>query len=342
MDLGSKIFIVGHSGLIGSAIYRKLQTLGYGRLLLRRPDDLDLTRQEAVEELFGWEQPDYVFLATASAAGAVADSSSSADLLYQDLATELNIMSTAYRAGTKRLLFLGSSTIYPRLSEPLRETSFLPGHLGIRERAYAIAKMAGVELCNTYNRDHGCRFLAVMPSNSHGSGHSYELHNSDLIPSMILAMHQAKITGQHEMVLENPANLRRGFLYSDELADACVSLMNLPDPDFDALVSSPSGPLINIGCEEDFTMRQLAEMVAEVVKFKGKVLFAGSNPDDRSPEVSNLMPIETFRWRSPTSFKDRLRRAYRDLLLHTDASEWAPSDDLQLFDAQEKAIERIS
>jgi GDP-L-fucose synthase len=312
MQLQAKIYIVGHTGLVGSAIRRRLETLGYGRLLLRTPNDLDLTRQHAVEDFFSWERPDYVFLAATGVGDAFADVSSPADVLYQNLAIEVNLITSAYQAGVKRLLFLGSSCIYPRLTpQHLQEMRLPSEQLESRDRAHAITKLAGVELCAAYNREHGCRYLSVMPSNLYGRGHSYDLHNSQLIPAMIFKIHQAKVTGERKVVLQEPGNQRRGFLYSDDLADACVSLMNLDEPAFDSLLSGSSGPLIGVGGEEDFTMRELAELVAEVVTYRGELLFDISEPDGNTQRLADPDKIETLRWRSQISFKERLRLAYK-------------------------------
>lgn len=331
MDLGSKIFISGHAGLVGSAIRRRLETLGYKQLLLRTPDELDLTRQEVVEELFAWERPDYVFLADGNRRNSVARSLSYGDSLYQSLATEFNVISIAQQAGTKRLLFLGASCIYPQwVHQDIAEACARFGQMNETDRRQAVAKLAGVELCDAYNRQRGCRFLAVIPSNPNGRGHTYDLHHSNLIPSMMAKLHQAKLAGQPTAVFAGPGNLRRGFLYTDELANACVSLMNLNDGDFAALLSSPSGPLVNVDCEEDLTARELAELIADVVMFKGEVCFEASDSDN-PPEYCPNSRMQTLNWPSTTRLKERLYQAYRDFSSQGEKTEWesSPSPFLQ-------------
>lgn len=280
MQQGSKIYIVGHTGLVGSAIRRRLEALGFGQLVLRMHNDLDLTRQQAVEEFFGWERLDYVFLAPANVEGPIANNPCPADLLYQNLAIQSNLISSAYQAGVKRLLFLDSSCVHPYLMpQPVHEEGFLPGQLESANRARAIVKVAGLEMCNAYNRQHGCRFLAVTPPNLYGCRDTYDAHNFRAIPAMILKMHRAKVNGEREVVLGGSGDSRREFLYTDDLADACIFLMGLHDRDFGFLVSGRSGPLINIGGEGDLTVRELAELIAEVVMFRGKLRFDVNKPD---------------------------------------------------------------
>ena len=327
MELGSKIFVAGHTGLVGSAIRRRLETLGYGRLLLRTSDELDLTRQEGVEEFFSWERPDYIFLA-ATYTGEVTNSCSSADLLYQGLATEFNIITSAHQSGAKRLLFLGTTCFYPRwIQKSFDEASHLFGQMESINRMHDIARTTGIELCDAYNREHGCRFLAVTASNQYGSSRAFDLNNSHLIPEMILKLHHAKVSGEYEVLLPGSANMRRGFLYSDDLANACVSLMNLNNHEFESLVSTPSGPVISIGCEEEFTVRELAQLVADVVMFRGRLRFDTSDPDDDSRILLDVPREKTLRWHSQTSLKERLQQAYKDFMLQTQETECESSDN---------------
>ena len=321
MNLGSKIFVSGHTGLVGSAIRRRLETLGYKQLLLRTPNELDLTRQEAVEELFSWEHPDYVFLADGIACDSVEGPLSYGDLLYRSLATEFNVISSAQQAGVKRFLFLGASCIYPRwVHQHLDEARAWLGEMNQMDRRQTVAKLAGVELCNAYNRQHGSRFLAVIPSNPNGRGHTYDLHQSDLIPSMMATLHQAKLAGRPSVVFSGPGNLRRGFLYTDELANACVSLMNLNDRDFATLLSSPSGSLVNVDCEEDLTARELAELIADAVMFKGQVRFEETDLGTGSEHCPNSR-LQTLSWSSQNRLKERLRHAYRDFSSQDEMAE---------------------
>ena len=339
MDLNSKIFITGHTYLVGSAIRRRLEILGYSHLLLRTPDELDLTRQDAVEELFSWERPDYVFLTTANSGDSVEGNSSPAESLYQSLTTEFNIIASAYQAGAKRLLFLGTSCIYPQWARQLLDDAhLLTGQMDDTNRVHTISKITGVELCRAYNRQHGCRFLAVMPGNYYGRGHAYDLHHSSVIPAMIVKLHHAKLNGESSVVLPGAGNLRRGFLYSDDLANACISLINLNDSDFATLLSNPSGPLINVDCEEDLTIRELAELAAEVVMFKGELHFERDDSDDNAPKSGNASRSQTLRWRSGTSLKERLRQAYSDFLSQTAGTERGWYDSLSLLDNHETTL----
>jgi GDP-L-fucose synthase len=322
MQQGSKIYIVGHTGLVGSAIRRRLEALGYGQLVLRTHSDLDLTRQQAVEEFFGWERLDYVFLAPANVEGPIANNPCPADLLYRNLAIESNIISGAYQAGVKRLLFLDSSCVYPYLiAQPGHEEGPLSGQLESANRARAIVKIAGMEMCNAYNRQHGCRFLAVTPPNLYGCGDTYDAHNSRTVPAMLLNMHRAKVNGEREVVLWGSGDPRREFLYSDDLADVCIFLMGLHDRDFDFLVSSRSGPLINIGGEGDLTVRELAELVAEVVMFRGKLRFDVNKPDGIPGKRFDVARTAIVRSRPQMNIKEGLQWTYNDFLSQTRATK---------------------
>lgn len=332
MDLDSKIFVAGHLSIVGSSIRRRLEILGYSRLLLRTSDELDPTRQDAVEELFSWERPDYVFLAAPpNISDSIEGASSFADSLYTSLASEFNIINSAHQAGVKRLLFLGTSCVYPRWSQQvLAEATPLFTQVNGTNRTHLITKLAGVELCNAYNRQHGCRFLAVVPNNNGGRGHTYDMQHSDLIPAMIVKLHRAKLTGKPKVVLPGSGNLRRGFLFSNDFANACVSVMNLNDDDFAALSLNPSGPLINVECEQDVTTRELAQLIAEIVKFKGEVLFEGNDLESDPQDSLNTGRAETLRWHSQTTLREKVKETYRDFLSQTGTTEWELSGTVSL------------
>jgi GDP-L-fucose synthase len=319
MQEGSKIYIAGHRGLVGSAIRHKLESFGYKRLVLRTNSDLDLTRQQAVEEFFAWESVDYVFLASATVGSAARGESCPADMLYRDLAIESNIISSARQAGVKRLLYVDSSCIYPY---PIPQSANGEGSL-VRQwedanRARAIARIAGIEMCNAFNSQHGCRYLAVAPPSLYGIRDNYGSYNSNAIPAMIREMHVAKMNGQPEVVLREAAEARREFLYSDDLANACICLMSLPDLDFDVLVSGRSGPLINIGSEHDLSIRDLAELVAEAVMFPGKVRFDTNQPH-AIPHGCSDVRTATLRPCPQMDIKEGLQWAYNDFLFRTRA-----------------------
>lgn len=317
MHLGSKIYIAGHTGMVGSAIRRRLEALGYSRLSLRTCSDLDLTRQQAVEEFFGWGRFDYVFIARSNGGAPTVDNSFPANLLYQNLAIESNIISSAYQAGVKRLLFVGSGCIVPRFTLHAQEKGAGSRGVDYASRTYAIAKAARIEMCNAYNQLDGCRFLGVVPPNLYGCRDTYDAHNLRLIPAMMLKMHWAKVNGEQDIVLCGAGDVRQDILFSDDLADICISLMNLDDPDFDFLVSRRTRPLIHIGGENDLTARQLAEIVAEVVMFRGKVRFDVETEDNTNRRPHDLDRNAVLRSRPQIDVKEGLHWVYEDFLSHT-------------------------
>lgn len=277
MDLGSKIYVAGHTGLVGSAIRRRLEALGYSRLALRTCNDLDLTRQQAVEEFFGWERFDYVFLAPTNGGVPTANHPSPTDFLYQNLATQSNIFSSAYQAGVKRLIFVDSSCVSSPLIPYVQEKEAGSRSVDHARRSDAIVKMAGIEMCDAYNRLDGCRFLGVVPPSLYGCLDTYDARDLRLIPAMIFRMHWAKRNREREVVLPGTGDARREFLFSDDLADICISLMNLDDRGFESLVSHRTGPIVHVGGENNLTVRELAELIAEVVMFRGNVRFDVTN-----------------------------------------------------------------
>jgi len=280
MNKNAKIYVAGHRGLVGSAIVRALQQRGYTNLLLRTHAELDLTEQSAVRSFMAEEKPEYVFLAAAKVGGIQANNSYPAEFIHSNLAVQTDVIHESWRVGVKRLLFLGSSCIYLRnCPQPIRESYLLTGPLEATNRPYALAKIAGIEMCWSYNRQYGTRFIAAMPTNLYGPGDNYDLATSHVLPALIRKMHEAKVRGDKEVVIWGTGSPRREFLCSDDMADASVHLMLLPEERFSELLLEDEPPLVNIGCGEDLTIRAVAEAVAKTVGFTGHLTFDASKPD---------------------------------------------------------------
>ncbi len=318
MNLGTRIYVAGHQGLVGSALVRQLRAVGHVNLLLRTHGELDLTNQSAVKEFFSRECPEYVFLAAAKVGGILANSTYPAEFIYQNLLIQTHVVHEAYRTGVKRLLFLGSSCIYPRdAPQPMKEEYLLTGSLEPTNRAYAVAKIAGIEMCWSYNRQYGTHFLAVMPSNLYGPGDRYDLHDSHVIPALIQKMHAAKVGGANQVVVWGTGSPRREFLLSDDAAYACVFLMNLSDENMDAILANGRFlPVVNIGCGEDATVRELAELIADVVGFKGELVFDASQPDGTPRKLLDISHLTRMGWKPSTVLRQGLIITYRDFLEH--------------------------
>jgi GDP-L-fucose synthase len=319
MESTEKIFVAGHRGLVGSAIRRELERQGYRNLLLKSHADVDLTDKSATLGFFERERPDHVFLAAARVGGIVANDTYPADFIRENLEIQTNVIDAAWRSGVKRLLFLGSSCIYPKLCpQPIREEYLLTGPLEPTNRAYALAKIAGIEMCWSYNRQYGTQFLAAMPTNLYGPNDNFDLKNSHVLPALIRKAAEARATGQKSITVWGTGTPRRELLYSDDLAQACVFLMNLPDADFNRLMSAEEPPLINIGTGEDLTIRELAELVCKVVGFQGELVFDTSRPDGTPRKLLDVARINALGWRAQTGLEEGIRRTYetvRDLFL---------------------------
>lgn len=319
MESTEKIFVAGHRGLVGSAIRRELERQGYRNLLLKSHADVDLTDKSATLGFFERERPDHVFLAAARVGGIVANDTYPADFIRENLEIQTNVIDAAWRSGVKRLLFLGSSCIYPKLCpQPIREEYLLTGPLEPTNRAYALAKIAGIEMCWSYNRQYGTQFLAAMPTNLYGPNDNFDLKNSHVLPALIRKAAEARATGQKSITVWGTGTPRRELLYSDDLAQACVFLMNLPDADFNRLMSAEEPPLINIGTGEDLTIRELAELVCKVVGFEGELVFDASRPDGTPRKLLDVARINALGWRAQTGLEEGIRRTYetvRDLFL---------------------------
>jgi GDP-L-fucose synthase len=328
MDLSAKIYVAGHTGLVGSALVHRLLELGYENLALRTHRELDLTDAAAVESFFARVQPEYVFLAAAKVGGILANQSFPADFICENLRIQTNVIHECWRSGVRRLLFLGSSCIYPKLAaQPLTEDSLLSGPLEPTNRSYAVAKIAGVEMCWACNRQHGTQFLAAMPANLYGPGDNYHPANSHLIPALIRKMHQAKVSGAHEVVVWGSGTPRREFLYSRDAADACIFLMRLPEARFAELVASHENPpLVNLGCGKDMSVREIAELVAQVVGAGQHLVFDPTKPDGTPRKLLDTARLSGLGWKPQTSLRDGLRLTYEDFCsrISTTEKEYSP------------------
>ena len=312
MNKSSKIYIAGHRGLAGSAIMRELQRQGYANLVTRTHAELDLEDAAATQRFFEQEKPEVVFLAAAKVGGILANNSYPADFLMSNLLIEANICRAAHRTQVKRLIFLGSSCIYPRdCPQPIREEYLLTGPLEATNRPYALAKIAGIEMCWSYNRQYGMKWLAAMPTNLYGPGDNYDLNNSHVLPALIRKMHEAKMSGADEVVLWGSGKPKREFLYVDDLANALVYLATLDDKRYDTLVAPSQCPLINVGTGTDLTIRELAETVAGVVGYQGKFVQDTTKPDGTMRKVMDVSKINGMGWQAATSLKDGIHLTYK-------------------------------
>ena len=320
MQRGARIYVAGHTGLAGSAILRALERAGYSNLVLRRHAELELIDARAVADFFQSERPEYVFLAAARVGGILANHSYPAEFIRENLAVQLNVIHEAWRAGVKRLLFLGSSCIYPRdCPQPMKEEYFLSGPLEPTNRAYALAKIAGVEMCWSYNRQHGARFLAAMPTNLYGPGDHYDLRNSHVLPALIRKIHDAKQGGARQVTLWGSGRPRREFLLSDDMAEACMFLMRLPEAGFDHLVAPAQAPLINIGAGKDLTVAELASLIAEAVGFDGRFVYDATKPDGTPRKLLDVSRMAALGWQPRIDLRKGIALAYEDFVLQNRA-----------------------
>jgi GDP-L-fucose synthase len=311
MEKGSRIFVAGHRGLVGSAIVRGLEAAGYENLLLRSRAELDLTDQRAVSEFFASERPEFVFLAAAKVGGILANDTYPADFIRENLVMQTNIIEASRQAGVKRLLFLGSSCIYPKLApQPMPESCLLTGPLEPTNRAYALAKIAGIEMCWAYNRQYGTQYLAAMPTNLYGPGDNFDLNTSHVLPALMRKTADAVKLGEKTVTVWGSGTPRRELLYSDDVAEACLFLMNLDEEKFATLLVEDAPPLINIGTGEDVTIRELAETVARVLGFTGELVFDSSKPDGTPRKLMDVTRLHGLGWRHRTELEEGIARTW--------------------------------
>ena len=311
MKIDSKIYIAGHRGLVGSAIVRQLEALGFSNLLLRTHAELDLVDQAQVKAFFASEKPEYVFLAAAKVGGIHANNTYPAEFIYQNLMIESNIVDAAYRNGVSRLLFLGSSCIYPRaVAQPMREDALLTGVLEPTNEPYALAKIAGIKLCESYNRQYGTDYRSVMPTNLYGQGDNFHPENSHVIPAVMRRFHEAKLRGDAQVVVWGSGKPMREFLHVDDMAAACIHVMNLDKETYQAN-TQPMLSHINVGTGEDCTIREMAETVKKVVGFEGELVFDTTKPDGTMRKLMDVSRLASLGWTSSISLEEGLHKTYR-------------------------------
>lgn len=301
MDKNSKIYVAGHSGLVGSAIIRKLKENGFNNLVFRSSKELDLRNHDGVKKFLETEKPEYLFLAAAKVGGIIANSTRPAEFIYDNLLIEANIINAAYKTGVKKLLFLGSSCIYPRLApQPVKEEYLLTGELEPTNRAYAIAKIAGLELCRSYNQQYDTNYIVAMPSNLYGPHDNFDLQSSHVLPALIRKFHEAKINGKPNVVVLGTGAAVREFLYIDDLAEACLFLM----------LSYNKSQIINIGTGEGISIKDLALLIKEIVGFTGDLEFDTTKPDGTPIKVNDVSKIKSLGWQPTVSLQEGIEKTY--------------------------------
>ncbi len=323
MNSDSKIYVAGHKGLVGSSIIKRLIKEGYHNLITRSLDELDLTRQLEVETFFKEEQPEYVFLAAAKVGGILANNTYPAEFIYQNIAIQNNIIHSAWNVGVKRLLFLGSSCIYPKeCPQPMKEEYLLTGPLEETNEPYAIAKIAGIKTCQSYNRQYGTHYVAVMPTNLFGPNDNFDLEKSHVLPALLRKFHEAKVKyaeeGQRQAVeIWGTGKPRREFLYVRDLSDACLHIMNLDTAIYESILEGGQTPLINIGYGQDITIRELASLIQEVVGFEGDIRFEPSKPDGTMQKLLDNSKIRKLGWEPRTSLRKGIKKTYEWCMQHS-------------------------
>ncbi|WP_115284124.1 MULTISPECIES: GDP-L-fucose synthase family protein [Pseudomonadaceae] len=309
MDKSAKIYIAGHAGMAGSAIQRRLSAAGFSNFVTRSHAELDLTQQAAVDAFFAAEKPEIVFLAAGRVGGIKANNNFRAEFIYQNLMIEANVIHSAWKHGVQRLLFLGSSCIYPRdCPQPIHEDYLLTGPLEQTNESYAVAKILGVKLCENYHRQYGAQFIAVMPSNLYGPNDSYDLENCHVLPALICKAHAAKMSGASELVVWGSGLPRREFLFVEDMADACVHLME----------SNIESGLFNVGMGSDLPISELAELIMEVVGYNGRIVYDHSQPDGTPRKLLNINRLKGLGWTAQTQLREGIALTYKDFLSRTD------------------------
>lgn len=304
MEKTAKIYVAGHRGMVGSALVRKLEKEGYSNIVTRTSKELDLRSQQQVNAFFQTEKPDYVFLAAAKVGGIVANNTYRAEFIYDNLMMECNVIEAAYRNGVTKLMFLGSSCIYPKLApQPLKEEYLLTGLLEYTNQPYAIAKIAGIELCNSYRKQYGCNFISVMPTNLYGPNDNYDLNNSHVLPALLRKFITAKKEGRSEVEIWGTGSPMREFLHVDDLADACYYLMDHYNEE----------GLVNIGVGSDIAIKELAELIKEIVGYEGAIKFDTSKPDGTPRKLMDVSKLNQLGWKAKISLKDGITSVYNEV-----------------------------
>ena len=318
MDKNAKIYVAGHRGLVGSALVRRLEKEGYSNLILRTSKELNLRDESAVKSFFDEEKPEYVFLAAAKVGGIYANNTYPADFIIQNIQIQTNVITHALRTGVKRLLFLGSSCIYPReCPQPMKEEYLLTGPLEPTNEPYAIAKIAGIKMCESINRQHGTDFRSVMPTNLYGPGDNFHPENSHVLPGLLRKFHEAKINQSEYVEVWGSGKPRREFLHVDDMASACLYIMNLNEKTYKAN-TKPMLSHVNIGTGKDCTIRELAETIAKVTGFKGEIRFDPSKPDGTPRKLLDISRLNALGWEATISLEDGIRQTYQWFLEHRD------------------------
>jgi GDP-L-fucose synthase len=320
MNKDAKIYVAGHRGLVGSALVRQLKGRGYTNLLLRTHGELELRDQAAVQSFFAAEKPEYVILAAAKVGGIHANNTYPAEFIHDNLVIQANVIQSAWQHNVTRLLFLGSSCIYPKnCPQPMKEEYLLTGPLEPTNRPYALAKISGIEMCHAYNRQYGTKYMAVMPTNLYGPNDNYDLNNSHVLPALIRKMHEAKKRGDIEVVVWGTGTPKREFLYSDDMADACLFLLEIAENKLSDLFNDERPPLVNIGCGEDLSIRELAEQVAQIVGFNGNLTFDTCKHDGAMRKVMDVSRINALGWKRKMLLKEGISHSYQDMLVRLSA-----------------------
>ena len=303
MNLDSKIFVAGHNGMVGSAIIRRLRELGYTNIITKGRREVDLSNQFQVSQFFHFERPEYVFLAAAKVGGIKANNEQKGDFIYQNIMIQSNIIHAAYASGVKKLLFLGSSCIYPKMSpQPIKEEYLMSGYLEPTNDAYAIAKISGIKMCQSYNQQYGTNFISLMPTNLYGPNDNYDLNNSHVLPAVIRKFHEAKIKKSKSVKIWGTGSPMREFLYVDDLADACVFLIN----------NYNDSEIVNVGTGQDITIKDLAYLVKDVVGFQGDIYFNTDMPDGTPRKLLDVSKLENLGWKYKTSLREGLEKTFTD------------------------------
>ncbi|MCX8143126.1 MAG: GDP-L-fucose synthase [Bacteroidia bacterium] len=305
MNKDSKIYVAGHRGMVGSAILRKLQKEGYSNIITKTSQELDLRIQKDVDDFFKLEKPEYVFLAAAKVGGILANNTYRAEFIYDNLMIQSNVIHSAYKYGVKKLLFLGSSCIYPKYApQPMKEEYLLSGYLEPTNEPYAIAKITGIKTCEAYRHQYGCNFISAMPTNLYGPNDNYDLNNSHVLPALIRKFHEAKIYSKKEVIVWGTGNPRREFMHVDDLADACLFLMlNYNDSQF-----------VNVGTGKDISIRELAELIKTIVGYEGNIIFDTTKPDGTPRKLLDLNYMHSLGWHHKIELEEGIKMTYQDFL----------------------------